>query len=233
MLYSLLFLISTKRDAPMVLDLNRGGRSAIAGKVITIDPGHPSENGVGTRGKTQTEVEVCWDMAKRVAAVLSRKGARVTITRRSMNEVVTNRRRAEIASEAGSDLSIRLHCDAASGSGFSVYYPNRVGTVHGKSGPSERVLGQSKSFATRFHENLVGELRGSLNNRGLMTERSTAIGAKQGALTGSIYSEVPVFLIEMVVLTNRKDEEWIGKSVNREFYATAIASALEKSFQLR
>ena len=41
----------------------------------------------------------------------------------SEDEHVTNRRRAEIANAARADIMIRLHCDAASGRGFAIYYP--------------------------------------------------------------------------------------------------------------
>ena len=34
---------------------------------------------------------------------------------------------------------------------------------------------------------------------GVKTDRQTAIGGKQGALTGSVFSEVPVVTVEMLV----------------------------------
>jgi N-acetylmuramoyl-L-alanine amidase len=51
----------------------------------------------------------------------------------------------------------------------------------------------------------------------------TAVGAKQGALTGSIFSLVPVILVEMVVLTNSVDEAFFLKHGK-----TKLADALEQ-----
>jgi len=56
---------------------------------------------------------------------------------------------------------------------------------------------------------MARSLEGKLPALGLKTDLQTAIGSKQGALTGSIFSHVPTILIEMVVLTNPHDENWI------------------------
>jgi N-acetylmuramoyl-L-alanine amidase len=57
------------------------------------------------------------------------------------------------------------------------------------------------------------------------------VGARQGALTGSIFSQVPVVLIEMAVLTNPQDEAWIEKRENQLLYAQAITHATEAVFR--
>lgn len=105
--------------------------SVASAQTVCIDPGHPSEVGIGTQGKRSTEVGVAWEVAKALQIRLRREGIDVLMTKQSEREKVTNRRRAEIANAAHAALMIRLHCDASNGSGFAVYYPAKPGTTAG------------------------------------------------------------------------------------------------------
>lgn len=192
-------------------------------QTVCIDPGHPSEVGNGTRGKKYTELQVAWTVAKKLEKKLVASGFKVVLTKSSAKEKVLNRRRAEIANEAKSTLMVRLHCDAQGGTGFAVYYPANEGKAQGASGPSLRVRRLSKVAAQSMLKAMPMSLKGNLKNRGLKTDRDTLIGAKQGALTGSIFSEVPVVLVEMVVLTNPKDEKFLAQG-GFDKLAEAIAS---------
>jgi N-acetylmuramoyl-L-alanine amidase len=177
--------------------------------VICIDPGHPSEVGLGTKGKKFTENEVNWKVAGLLRAALEEDGYTVVLTKKSLNEKVLNQRRAEIANGAKAALMVRLHCDATGGSGSAIYYPDKTGRKGKKVGPSAWVRSESKRRATLFYEAYSGDLQGILKTRGLLTDRDTHVGKQQGALTGSIYSHVPVLLVEMVVLTNDQDESFL------------------------
>jgi N-acetylmuramoyl-L-alanine amidase len=174
--------------------------------VICLDPGHPSEVGSGTKGKHFTEVHVVWVVAQLLKAKLEADGYQVVLTKPAEDTMVRNRERAEIANRAHAHLLLRLHCDAEGGSGFATYYPSRAGKVNGKSGPSKWVIQASRARGKVFHAAVIKALDGALADRGLLTDLHTAIGAKQGALTGSIYSQVPVLLVEMLVLANPEDE---------------------------
>lgn len=191
---------------------------------ICIDPGHPSDAGSGTRGKHSTEIGVAWQVATALEAELKAEGFRVVLTKHAEPEMVTNRRRAEIANEARAALMVRLHCDAGEGSGFAVYYPDRKGTWKGNTGPDATVLQSSALAGKRFHLAMAETLAGSvLKDNGLKTDMQTAIGARQGALTGSIFSQVPVVLVEMVVLTNPKDEDFILSEAGKTLVVKALA----------
>ena len=208
------------------------GLCSALGQVVCIDPGHPSENGSGTRGKTLTELDVAWRTALLLRKGLEDAGVTVVMTRSSKGTTVTNKRRAEIGNEAKADLVVRLHCDAASSSGFSVYYPDRAGTTKGVTGPSASVIRQSAVAGGAFHQAMAEALKGVLNNRGLHTDQATNIGGKQGALTGSIFSKVPVLLVEMLVLTNPKDEAFAQSKSGLPTLAKALTqgtlAALER-----
>ncbi|HWD39199.1 MAG TPA: N-acetylmuramoyl-L-alanine amidase [Fimbriimonas sp.] len=192
---------------------------------ICIDPGHPSEVGRGTRGRHVTEIQVAWRVAIRLKSDLEKHGVRVVMTKRTEEEFVRNRKRAAIANAASADLMVRLHCDSASGSGCTTYYPDQQGSSEGVRGPSRDLLQRIKPMARRFHKILAADLRVVLADNGLKGDEYTAVGRRQGALTGSIFSKVPVVLVEMVVLTNDRDEAFVERPAGLQKLAEALADA--------
>lgn len=196
------------------------------GQVICIDPGHPSENGRGTTGSRVTELHANWAVAVKLRATLQAAGATVVMTKSAEDETVSNRRRAEIANTAAAAVMVRLHCDAATGSGFALYYPDRQATVRGVTGPSRHVIAESTRIAKAMYPTMTNSLEGKLAGRGLHTDRATNIGAKQGALTGSLYSEVPVVLIEMVNLKNGDDDLFIAHETGQAAVAEALTAGI-------
>lgn len=195
-------------------------------KVVCLDPGHSSEVGPGTHGRRLTELHAAWAMALRLKGLLERDGYRVVLTKASEGEFVRNRRRAQVANDAGAALMVRLHCDASPRLGFGVYYPDRQGRAEGTTGPSEEVLRRTAPLARRFHAALAAGLKGSLADQGLMSDVRTAVGAKQGALTGSVFSEVPVVLVEMATITLRHDEEFMLSEGGQAKMAAALEAGV-------
>lgn len=173
-----------------------------------------------------SEIQVVWQVAVLLKSKLEKLGFKVVMTKSKENQYVKNRARAETANNAHADYMVRLHCDASSGSGFASYYPATTGTSQGFTGPSKAVIRASASKAKVFHAALSKGLKGLLKDNGLKTDRQTAVGAQHGALIGSIFSKVPVVLVEMVVLTNRKDETFIESKGGQEAMANALAAGV-------
>ena len=72
-------------------------------------------------------------------------------------------------------------------------------------------------------------LAGTLKDNGVRTDYQTKVGREQGgALTGSIFSEVPVVTIEMVVLSDPSDAEFIKTEEGQRRMAEAIAKGVER-----
>lgn len=200
---------------------------------ICIDPGHPSEVGRGTRGKKVTELHTAWEVARRMQAILQKRGVKVVMTKTAEEQFVRNRDRSAIANRHRADLMVRLHCDAASGSGFTTYFPDRQGRSGKTVGPSRAMIRATGPIARRFHAAFGQAMRGTpLRNNGLKSDSKTFIGSKQGALTGSIFSQVPVVLVEMCVLTNPKDEAFIATPRGRQRMADALAFAAMQAVQV-
>jgi len=199
--------------------------------VVCIDPGHPSDYSQGTRGSRTTEIAVNWLYAQLLQKDLKKIGITVVLTKQSQGQNVSNRRRAEIANSSNAALMLRLHCDGRTKRGVAIYCPTRIGVAaDGTRGPSPNVIEQSEEAANRFHVAMRESLRNQLPDLGLMGDEKTDVGARQGALTGSIYSKVPVVLIEMCNLQNHSDENYVlsvkGKLALTKAMVNGILSAL-------
>jgi N-acetylmuramoyl-L-alanine amidase len=205
--------------------------------VICLDPGHPSETSPGNARLLNglREVEVVYDIALALQPVLERDlGATVVLTRefRTASEgKVTNRKRAEIANAAHADLFLRLHCDAgpSASSGFAVYYPDCPGTVAGVTGPTADVRTRSERAAYAFHAGMADDLASALPNNGVKGDSATAVGARQGALTGSIFARVPTITVEMAFLTNPDDARFIASPDGQVRMVRALAAGVRRA----
>ena len=219
LLFALLLILAApvRADAPL------------RGFIVCLDPGHSSETSQGTESRDHklTELHVNWVVGQRLRALLEGEGATVVLTKTRESEVVTNRRRAEIANAAHAGLFLRLHCDSGEQSGLATYYPDRQGTRFGVTGPSPAVIASSRRAAQIFHPAVTAALAGSERDAGIKGDSQTAIGGKQGALTGSIFSHVPALTVEMCVLTNAHDYRFIRTPQGQNLMARALLAGVE------
>lgn len=202
-------------------------QAAQAPRVVCIDPGHPSELNSGkTVQNGTTEVHIAWVVALRLKRLLEEKGVRVVMTKASEEQFVMNKERALIANDAGASVMVRLHCDTGESEGFAIYSPDRQGEKDGVKGPPQEVIESSRRAALAIHEVMRAQLEGALKDAGVRGDSETAVGSKQGALTGSIFSQVPVATVEMAVLSNKRDAEFIKSEEGQERMARAIADGI-------
>jgi len=195
--------------------------------VVCIDPGHPSETSDGCRGPSGVrEMTVVWEVGQMLAKALRDRGLQVVMTKSLERQRVTNRERASIANQAGAALMVRLHCDAGGGSGAAVYYPDREGRVQGVTGPPKFVRDASRRAAAAMTDAMEPVLSGKLRVHGIRGDSATAVGSRQGALTGSIFSQCPVICVEMVMLTNASDERFIQSADGRELMVSALSKGV-------
>jgi N-acetylmuramoyl-L-alanine amidase len=206
-------------------------QTAAARTVVCIDPGHPSEVASGKNVQHGTsETHTNWAVATRLRDELEARGYEVVMTKASEDELVKNRDRALVANRARASLMIRLHCDASTERGFAVYYPDRAGRAKdGTTGPDASVIEESRRAAEAVHAGLAEGLKDALNDNGVRTDFQTKVGHDQGgALTGSIFSEVPVVTIEMVVLSDGSDADFIKTDDGQRRMAESIAKGVER-----
>jgi N-acetylmuramoyl-L-alanine amidase len=214
-----------------------------AGRLICLDPGHPSPfNSGGAVSNGTTEAHINWAVAQKLRKILIAKGAEVMMTKSSEAQKVDNRVRALLINEAavrngGTAVAVHLHCDAGKMKGFSLFYPDRKGTYTGvngtepdigATGPDATVQTTSRRLASVVHAAMVSGLSGKLNDLGVKGDSKTAVGGRQGALSYSIFSKIPTITIEMVVLTNAGDAAFIKSEEGQQKMAEAIAAGLLK-----
>lgn len=202
----------------------------VVAQTICIDPGHPSEIGNGTSSKYISELEANWRIAVKLKSELLGYHYQVVLTKANINQFVANRDRAMVANRVEADLLVRLHCDGNSGSGLTIYYPAKPGTINGFTGPDKQTIADSRHYAKTMTPALRETLAGYLTVNPVKTDRQTAVGAKHGALIGSIYSEVPVVLIEMCNLKNDRDARFIASEQGQWIVAQSIAKAIGACF---
>jgi len=218
-LHCLLVLFALAGAAPAV--------RAQSSPTIVVDPGHPSEVRSGaTKFNGTTEVHIAWVVAERLARLLRAQGYHVIMTKSAERSFVSNADRARVGNRANAALVVRLHCDDGSDSGFAIYHADRTGRVNGHTGPSATVMRSSAAAAESLHVSMARMLTGSLKDGGVRGDSRTGIGEGQGALTGSILSEVPVVLIEMVTLSNVHDASFIKSARGQSLMAQSIANGI-------
>ncbi|MBP7560448.1 MAG: N-acetylmuramoyl-L-alanine amidase [Armatimonadetes bacterium] len=218
----------TPTDTPAKARPEAPPAGPLEGKTICISPGHPSDTGEGATGPAgTTETHINWVISLKLKEALQKQGAKVVMGKGAENEKVTNRRSAEIANESNADLFLRIHCDSGTGSGFGIFYPDQQGRRGDVAGPSRTVIAESHVAAKAIESGMRGVLAGKLRSRGVLGDSITYVGEQQGALTGSIFSEVPVVCVEMCMLTNRADEKFITSDSGQEVMVTAIVAGVK------
>lgn len=195
--------------------------------IVCIDPGHPSETARGAAAHGLTENALNWQVSKRLEQRLKARGIKTVMTKTSINQVVTNRQRAEIANRAGAAIMIRLHCDAGGGSGYTWYYPDRAGRKYGVTGPPKEIQLWSRQAAYTMNEAMKPVLAGSLRSNPIKTDAATGVGGRQGGvLTGSIFARVPTALIEMCFINQKKDARFIASAAGQDKMAKALEAGV-------
>lgn len=208
-------------------------RAQAAPFLVCIDPGHPSETSDGANEHGLSENKLNWQVALRLRRRLNALHIPSVMTKTSINQRVTNRRRAEIANAADAAICVRLHCDTGSGRGFTWYYPDRAGRKGDVVGPPLEVQRASRQAAYVLNEAMKPVLRGYLATNPIKTDAATGVGSRQGGvLTGSIYARVPIVLIEMCFLNQKSDARFIASPAGQEKMAQALAAGIVRWKQL-
>lgn len=207
------------------------------GTVICLDPGHQSRgnnekepNGPGSStmktkvagGTSGTysgvaEYELTLAIGLQLRDELQNRGYTVVMTRESNEVNLSNKERADIATEAGADLTIRIHADGvdnSSVSGASVLSPTT-------SNPYIADLAGASWQLSECILNAYCEATG-MKNRGV-TGNDT--------MTGINWSTNPVALIELGFMTNATDDANMQDATYQERMVYGIANGVDVYLQ--
>lgn len=200
---------------------------------ILIDPGHSknpskgvekiSPNGDETKLKDTSgamgettgirEYDIVMDIALKLEEELLSKNYNVILTRREVNEALSNIERAEKGNKLNADLVIKLHCDSATAKeakGASMLIPREKGYI------TKEIEQKSKEYGEIVLEEYIRKT--NLSSRGLIYRDD---------LTGFNWSKVPIILLEMGFLSNKADEVYLTQEEGKEKIVEGISSGIE------
>ncbi len=213
--------------------------------VIVIDPGHggDDEGAVGRSGLLEKDVVL--DISKRLAARLRESGFEVVMTRDD-DRFVSLADRANIANEAGADLFISIHCNAAenkSARGSIVFFLADAKTDQARAAAAlENEVFKFETTANVPNKSDIGfilsdmiqteHLKESAELAQLIHENLRNVrnlerrGIDQAGFIVLNKAFVPSVLVETAFITNKKDEELLRSDKFREAFAEEIARAV-------
>lgn len=200
------------RDGVFVLRVRRPpavrARAPLAGLTIAVDPGHPPHGAVGPTGLRESDVTL--QVARRLARLLERRGARVVLTRRGDEPVALEERTAR-ALRADAHALVSIHADALA-DGEDPARVNGTATFffHPQSAPLAAVVQR------RMVERMGRADRGA-RPRNLAVARATWM---------------PAVLCEGAMIIHPDEEAALRTPAFQEAYARGIAAGLEDYFRV-
>ncbi|HMM05428.1 MAG TPA: N-acetylmuramoyl-L-alanine amidase [Clostridiales bacterium] len=201
--------------------------TALAGKVVAIDPGHGcyktddantmDDGNVGPSGLLEKDVNLAVSLY--LKAYLQASGATVVMTRSKDVGVMTLASRAATANDANADIFISVHCNASitdsKKNGVITYYfgGNAATPV------SATLLAKRKALAADVQNALVAE-NGSAN-----------LGTGSDGFTVLVKSTMPSVLVEIGYITNPEEEALLATAAYQQLCGKGIYKGVLKYFE--
>ncbi|HVA60832.1 MAG TPA: N-acetylmuramoyl-L-alanine amidase [Mycobacteriales bacterium] len=185
------------------------GGAALAGKVVVIDPGH-GDRDRGAQGHGLDEAGVVEDLAARLEGRLGAVGVAAYLTRGSDNGPA-DEIRAQFANNAGADLLVSLHSDAAPSPGC-----NGVATFYYRGTRGGSAVG----------ERLADLVRGEI------VARTDLLDCGTHPKTWELLrlTRMPAVRVEVGYLTNPGDAARLGAPEFRDTIAEAIVAGIRRLY---
>ena len=188
---------------PPLVDATR----SLAGLTIVVDAGHPPGGAMGPTGLAEPVVTL--DVAQRVAALLTARGARAVLTRRDTGAFALDERVA-LTRAAEAHAFVSIHADAIAPGAD----PSRdIGTA------VYAHRGESLSLAEAVQSALVARLR--LPDRGALRGDYAVVRA----------TWLPAVLCEGATMTVPAQEAALASPGFRQEYAQGVVDGLERYFR--
>lgn len=148
---------------------------------------------------------------------LLERGYQVVMTRCDNDTAISNKERAELAAEAGADITLRIHANSDSSSSVS----GALTMAPTSSNPylSADLIEKSNLLASCVLRHYCSSTE--LENRGILS-------ADQ--MTGTNWSTVPVAILEMGFMSNQNDDLYLTDSRNHPSMVTGIADGIDEYF---
>jgi N-acetylmuramoyl-L-alanine amidase len=215
--------------------------------LVYLDPGHGGDDLGATGPKGLQEKDAALDLAAALALQLGESGMEVRLTRRS-DVFIPLWDRARLANEAGADLFISLHLNAArakGAKGSEVYFltlgagdrdaqslaaQENAGAAQGSPSPDSVVAGILEDLSQKAYlqdsERLAVAIQGQLNLLGGIRQR----GVKQAPFVVLRGAAMPAVLVETAFISNAKEEAKLRSPLFHQKVAEAITLGVRAFF---
>ncbi len=207
------------------------------GKVIVIDAGHQARGNSslepigpgasqkkakvasGTTGKwsKKAEYQLNLTVAKKLKKELVARGYTVKMIRTTHNVNISNSKRAKVANAAKADAFIRIHANGSVNR--SVSGALTMAPANGNKYMSSSNVKKSQKLSKKII-NAFCKATGA-NNQGVM---------KTNIMSGINWCKVPVTIIEMGYMSNKKDDLNMAKSSYQKKMVKGMADGLDSYF---
>lgn len=173
----------------------------------------------GTEGVVtkRTEYQVNLEVSLKLKSILIARGYDVYMIRETNDVSLSNKKRALMANESGSDILLRIHCNSAdsqSANGALTMSPTL-------SNPYCRQIAKSSQ---KLSECVVSTLcrRTGAENRGV---------TKTDEMTGINWSKIPVTIVEMGFMSNPDEDQKLSDRHYQLMLAEGIADGVDRYYE--
>lgn len=175
----------------------------------------------GTSGNFSNvpEYEVNLEVSLVLQKELLSRGYRVVMTREDNDTAISNKERAELATQEGADITVRIHANGAddsSSAGALTMAPTSSNQYL-----SQDIIEKSNTLSTCIINHYCDAT--GLGNLGVISSDN---------MTGTNWSTIPVTILEMGFMSNQNDDLYITNSANHETMAKAIADGIDEYFSI-
>jgi N-acetylmuramoyl-L-alanine amidase len=216
----------------------------LAVRKIVLDPGHGGRSTGTHTPQGLFEKEVTLDVARRLAALLSEKGAFDVLLTRDGDRDVSLAERAELANRAGADIFVSIHVnwiEDRAARGVETYYLGPTNDPFlNRLAASENVdsgysLADTRRLLDRLYANvrqdesarLARVVQASLHRSlGAINPKIGDRGVKAAPFIVLLSTQMPAILAEVSCMSNLEEAELLAKPLYRQYIADALAGGI-------
>jgi N-acetylmuramoyl-L-alanine amidase len=219
-------------------------------RTIAVDAGHGGRDtgAIGSKGLREKDANLA--IARKVAARLTALGFKVVMTRES-DAYVALSERTRIANEAGADLFLSIHCNAARRKGLSGVetwtldvaadrYSQRLAAF--ENAEADATVGNLRlilaDLATRSNTGEARDLAQSVQSSLVRTLRGKSYKLKDHGVKHALFyvllgAHMPSILVETAFLSNPEEEKRLRSAKYQDTTAEAVARGLKEYLESR
>lgn len=213
---------SSTRQFTVCIDPGHQGSWVDMSAQEPMAPGSSQTKNKATTGTTGNyskvpEYQVNLEVSLVLQKELTSRGYKVVMTREDNDKAISNKERAEFATSANADITIRIHANSdnsPSAAGALTMAPTSSNTYLDKD-----IIEKSNTLASCVIDSYCNAT--GLANKGVISADN---------LTGTNWSTIPVAVLEMGFMSNQKDDLYITDSANHETMARGIADGIDAYF---